>query len=86
MTHTTCRLTAKNRDQLWNPTLSNRIQATFTFTFLRHHEHEMQVSNIEEIKQQVSELQQTINTEFKWHEFCMSVYPQVDVEYQLRLG
>ena len=27
----TCRLTAKNRDQLWNPTLCNRIWVTFTF-------------------------------------------------------
>jgi len=32
MTHVTCRLTAKNRDQLWNPTLSDRVRATFTFT------------------------------------------------------
>jgi len=31
MTHVTCRLTAKNRDQLWNPTLGNRAWATFTF-------------------------------------------------------
>jgi len=29
MTHVTCRLTAKNRDQLWNPTLGNRVWATF---------------------------------------------------------
>jgi len=29
MTHITCRLTAKNRDQLWNPTLGNRVWATF---------------------------------------------------------
>ena len=28
MTHVTCRLTAKNRDQLQNPTLSNRVWAT----------------------------------------------------------
>jgi len=28
MTHVTCRLTAKNWDQLWNPTLSNRVWAT----------------------------------------------------------
>jgi len=34
MTHVTCRLTAKNRDQLRNPTLGNRVWATFTFTFL----------------------------------------------------
>ena len=31
MTHITCRLTAKNRDQLRNPTLSDRVWATFTF-------------------------------------------------------
>jgi len=35
MTHVTCRLTAKNRDQLRNPTLGNRVWATFAFfTFL----------------------------------------------------
>jgi len=33
MTHVTCRLTAKNRDQLRNPTLGNRVWASFTFTF-----------------------------------------------------
>ena len=31
MTHVTCRLTAKDRDQLRNPTLGNRVWATFTF-------------------------------------------------------
>jgi len=31
MTHATCRLTAKNRDKLRNPTLCNRVWATFTF-------------------------------------------------------
>ena len=31
ITHLTCRLTAKNRDQLRNPTLGNRVWATFTF-------------------------------------------------------
>jgi len=31
MAHVTCRLTAKNRDQLRNPTLGNRVWATFTF-------------------------------------------------------
>ena len=30
MTHVTCRLTAKNRDQLRNPTLCNRVWTTFT--------------------------------------------------------
>jgi len=31
MTHVTCRLTAKNRDQLWNPTLGKG----FTFNLYR---------------------------------------------------
>ena len=31
MTHITGRLTAKNRDQLRNPTLGSRVWATFTF-------------------------------------------------------
>ena len=31
MTHVTCRLTAKNQDQLWNTTLGNRVWATITF-------------------------------------------------------
>jgi len=30
MTHVTCRLTAKNRDQLRNPTLGNQVWATFS--------------------------------------------------------
>jgi len=34
MTHVTCRLTAKNPDQLRNPTLSNRVWATFTFFYI----------------------------------------------------
>jgi len=31
MTHVTCSLAAKNQDQLRNPTLGDRIRATFTF-------------------------------------------------------
>ena len=31
ITRVTCRLTAKNRDQLRNPTLGNRVWVTFTF-------------------------------------------------------
>jgi len=34
MTHVTCMLTAKNRDQLRNPTLGNRVWATFTFFYI----------------------------------------------------
>ena len=32
MTHVTCRLATKNRDQLRNPTLGNRVRAIFTFS------------------------------------------------------
>ena len=31
MTHVTCRLTAKNRDQLRNPPVGSRVWATFSF-------------------------------------------------------
>jgi len=31
MTHVTCRLTAKNRDRLRNPTLGNRVWASFFY-------------------------------------------------------
>ena len=34
MTHFTCRLTAKNRDQLQNPTFGNRAWTVFTFFLL----------------------------------------------------
>ena len=36
MTHITCRLTAKNRDQLRNPTLDNRVWATFLYVTARY--------------------------------------------------
>ena len=35
MTHVTCRLTAKNRHQLRNLTLGNRVWATFTLPYVR---------------------------------------------------
>jgi len=38
MTHVTCMLTAKNRDQRRNPTLGNRVWAAFTFLLLEHGE------------------------------------------------
>jgi len=42
MTHITCRLTAKNRDQLRNPTLGNQVWATFTFLPLSEDEDDRQ--------------------------------------------
>jgi len=48
MTNITCRLTAKNRDRLRNPTLGNRVWATFTFFcssfgLLRHYVFDLSV-------------------------------------------
>jgi len=37
MTHVTYRLTAKNRDRLWNPTLGCRVRATITCIVQWHH-------------------------------------------------
>ena len=36
----TCRLTAKNRDQLRNPTLGKRVWATFSFFFIQVSRHQ----------------------------------------------
>ena len=36
MTHVTCRLTAKNQDQVQNPTLGNRVWASFLLTTVHH--------------------------------------------------
>ena len=38
---------------------------------------ELQASNIEEIRQQVAELRQTIDAAFERHHFRLSVFPQV---------
>ena len=46
MTHVTCRLTAKYRDQLRNPTLGNRVWATFTPFYLLQEKH-----NLKRLKQ-----------------------------------
>ena len=50
MTHITCRLTAKNRDQLRNPTLDNRARATFTFLLL----HKAMTERNKEIELEIS--------------------------------
>ena len=46
MIHVTCRLTAKNRDQLRNPTLGSRVWATFTFTLNIAVDERLQTSEI----------------------------------------
>ena len=49
MTHVTCRLTAKNRDQLWNPTFGNRVWATFTFSLVDEAIRQLAVEHMENI-------------------------------------
>ena len=46
----------------------------------------LQVSNIEEIKQQVAQLRKTIDTAFERHNFCISVFvfPQVEYRHYVR--
>jgi len=43
----------------------------------------LQVSNIEEIEQQVARLLQTIITAFEGRDFCVSVFPQVEQRHWL---
>jgi len=43
----------------------------------------LQASSIEEFKQQVAELRQTINTTFKTRDFRVFVYPQVELRQWL---
>jgi len=62
VTHVTCRLTAKNLDQLRNPTLGNRVWATFTFLSAAYEfqpvaveTHETTISFISELGRKISE-------------------------------
>jgi len=48
---------------------------------IRPHKYELQASNIEEIKQQVAGLQQTINTSFERRDCRVSVFPQVEQKH-----
>jgi len=41
-----------------------------------HHEYELKVSNIEEIKQQLAELRQTVDAAIKRRHFCVSGFPR----------
>ena len=58
MTHVTYRLTAKNRDQFRNPTLGNRVWATFTFFIA-----DVQAAKIK-IKQNECEIKQMVLVTF----------------------
>ena len=48
---------------------------------IRHYEYELQDSNIEEIKQQLAGLRQTINTAFERRDFRLFVFPQVEQKH-----
>ena len=45
---------------------------------VRHHECGLQASSMEEIRQQVAELRQTINTVFERSDFHVSLFPRVE--------
>ena len=72
MTHITCRLTAKNRDQLRNPTLGNRVWATFTFFIPFLNTNIQSVSNADlEIWKQLA-----VSINLVW------VWPGLDVQWE----
>ena len=50
MTHVTCRLTAKNRDQLRDPTLGNRVWATFLVPRARFRNKQLELDNARSTK------------------------------------
>ena len=54
MTHVTCRLTAKNRDQLRNPTLGNRVWATFAFYCCLLLRHQLRLEDVVQHVDQIS--------------------------------
>ena len=60
--------------QLWPQQPKNELKwlQYKIYGAMQHREYERQASNIEEIKQQVAELQQTINTAFERHDFRIS--------------
>ena len=50
MTHVTCRLTAKNQDQLWNPTLGSRVWAIFLTYDLSYDHHKFIVRSTYDVE------------------------------------
>ena len=54
MTHVTCRLTAKNRDQLRNATLGNRVWATFAFYCCLLLRHQLRLEDVVQHVDQIS--------------------------------
>jgi len=61
-----------------SPEVNSYDYSTRVYGVIRHYEYELQVSNIEEIKQQLAELRQIINTAFARRDFRLSVFPQVE--------
>ena len=54
MTHVTCRLTAKNRDQLRNPTLGNRVSATFFRAYKLYEDEKIDGNTENEVLQEIA--------------------------------
>ena len=59
--------------QWWTNWLQYKI-----YVVIRHQEYELQVSNIEEIKQQLADFRQIIKTAFERRDFRVSAFLQVE--------
>jgi len=69
--------------QLWSHQPSDELKWLHyqIYGVVQHRECELQVSNIDEIKQQLVKHWQSINTAFESHDFCVSVFPQIEQTY-----
>jgi len=66
----------------------NFLHGCNIYGVIQHHEYELQVSNIEEIKQPVAQLRQTNNTTFEGRDFallCLLAFyvPQIQQRHYL---
>ena len=78
MTHVTCRLIAKNRDQLRNPTLGNRVWATFTLTTNRTNHISFRLHSFSLVTLPLIALQSIVMT----LSVCLSVILSVELHVQ----
>ena len=62
MTHVTNRWTAKNRDQLRNPTLGNRVWATITFFTVDKVTRSIMVIQLQKYLSMTAEINRSIST------------------------
>jgi len=64
-----------------SPAMNSNDCINQIYGVIQHRECELQVSNTDEIKQQLVKHWQSINTAFESHDFCVSVFPQIEQTY-----